>query len=1438
MNKKMLCWKGLGIALAGFLAISGSAADKFCWQENFRNYNQKAAGANNIPGTSVGNDPIWVNRAEFNVWAQPAEKAVDYVIYPDGIAIPSLKDVTISFTYRHGNSKNPEPAVPEKKDKKGKVIKAAVPAQPGIAKCFKVFVNNTVIVIGNDYVEVNGKKATMPFASTWIWCEGAVQVKDGKLTVYTGPDRKLAKALEIPFKEAVKSVNFGCKTDNGFSITDIKIEENGALRDTSAKNYFADFRSLSQPVNGTKDGVVLTPDATGYMGARFQLNSKDQPVSMVLTWDNGTVEELKINVTGTGDQSPVAWNGRKRGQGFGGLSDAKIAVGKFGQQSVRPVLRRFRSSYSAEAGWFDIVRDWEELPGASTHPLDLEFVVLPDGRAQVYFDGSYITTAKVNADKAMEVAIRKEIDGINKAITFARRDKKQDVMAAEQAKLKDAQKRMASLPSAKLQKVELKGNGTAVFAVKKSLRNVDPKYYVIDLSSNPRAKAFADAKSSVKEGMQTIDGVPFNVAKPMDSADVSICKQGMGNWALEVEEYLGRQPTDGYPSAIHYRLPADAYGTAHVILAIDPDASKDLYLTTRMGYYVNNGSGGNMLGDTHIEIKDGKIPETFKQIGTVEIKGKKVPLYKVEIKLATGKILDIASRNDYLEFEFLGRGWENFQQMDNSMKPSPYHNSAFNIFAVTLEKAPAVMDFRQASPGNVFKEDEKAYTTVQLRAKQANTNGTLEWEARDVEGKVAFTGSKKFKLKKIGDETKIEIPLKAGVGYYDLDVKMSVDGRLVFFHPARFAILGKDTRKATAIGSPYATWWFNSHGSPGNAEIGGPIMNKAGIRKCSWVFPTKEMCEIYNITNTGNIGCPLSFRDIDMETGKFKNKTVDRVGPDGKKYKEEISGEQFFIEKVRANINSKKAPWCVDHMLVWHESAPGYGIPEELLNMPITDEIKKNIENDKRLGMFINEVGRIMKANFPQIRIQIGNSSASIGAATRPLRAGADIKYYDSIGIETPSQVIPPERLIECGLQGMLVAQEIATKLGGLKDRKVPLNGSWEYVYRADRDMGEQLQAEWHARDVLISLANNFTLISPGILFDCKNGYYNGLWGGSGLLQRSPYVYPKRAYVAYAALTKVLDCAKFIRQIPTGSTTVYALEFKVYGGKTVTALWAARGAVDFAVVNPSGKALVTDLYGRESTVKGKEVTVKGGSAVTYLTTDKPLTSVKIAGRSFPVEEARAAKSKVASALDNADLVTVAPDEQFTSNHNAFLPILKPADYTVATVNDPEKGNSIAVTLTADDKYKSKYITEFTTITLKEPALVPGNPKAVGVWVKGNSNWGQIRFVIEDAQGEIFKNLTTGRSWGCDIMDWPGNLGVDFDGWSFVGTALFPSKVFPTHSPGPVSDQWVSCGGDKKIDLPIKIRAITVGMNRYKLDLLDFKETDRTILIRDVGGIEE
>jgi hypothetical protein len=80
---------------------------------------------------------------------------------------------------------------------------------------------------------------------------------------------------------------------------------------------------------------------------------------------------------------------------------------------------------------------------------------------------------------------------------------------------------------------------------------------------------------SLKPGWQTVQGVPMNVAGGSDSADVGICKQGKGNWALEVEEYLARSPLDGFPSAIHFRLPAAPYIRAYVLCALDPSPAKD-----------------------------------------------------------------------------------------------------------------------------------------------------------------------------------------------------------------------------------------------------------------------------------------------------------------------------------------------------------------------------------------------------------------------------------------------------------------------------------------------------------------------------------------------------------------------------------------------------------------------------------------------------------------------------------------------------------------------------------------------------------------------------------------------------------------------------------------------------------------------------------------------
>ena len=1376
------------------------------FKENFTNYTTFAPGV--VPdakGIWVGNDPIWRDRSELNV--NVPEKGTR--VYEKGIAVPALKTVDLQFAFRFLNAENPVPAKPEAKDRQGKVVRAGEPMKPGTPMAFEVTVNKTVVRIASDSVTLNGKTNKLPFLMRGDWGNAALRVDGGKLSVFVSEDRKLKKQFEIPFAEPVTSFNFNALPGNGFSITDISVTSGGVLKDNPVEKHFADFRSLSQPLpaGAVKTDVTLTPDENGFAGVRIRLNKVNMPLEMTLFWDNGEKTVYPVTAVDTRERLLTNARGHLKGETVP-LADAEIRLAPKIRQQVRSLNRLHRRGNGGHVPqYIDILREWDRLPSASKHPLDIDFVCLPEGGVRLFLDASVAAEVKVPARKP-------EKGG----------------------------KATAAVPLAKLQKIEIKGNGVSeVFVKRNRYKGIAAKYYPVDLSANPRAKAFADAKSSLKEGMQTIGGVPYDVAKPMDSADIAICKQGVGNWALEVDEYLSRSPQDGLPSAVHFRIPSAPYSKAYMIFAIDPDPAKDKVLTVQVSHYAN--AGGNMVGSTVLDLRDGKIPDGFKQVGTVTKNGRQIPLYQAEVTLNLSKISDLVQRKSWLDLDFIGKTGENTEQLDNTMKPDPHSDSAFSIFAVTLEQAPVIMDFRQSSPGNVFTEDEKALTTAVLKATRDNVSGAVRWEARDEKGKPVFGGSRTFSMKKAGDTAEIEIPLKAAIGYYDLDVTLACDGCKPLLHAGRFAILGKDERKWSREDSPYATWWFTCHGSPGAMEIGGPLMRKAGIRKSCNAPPTPEMAEKYNILNNGNLSVPFRYGNIDPATGRFKDVTVQEKDPANpkKKISRTMTGEEAFVKKVRDGM---KPHLRYDHIMIWHESAPGYGIPEELLNMPLSEQAQNLKEQDKIIAQYINECGRIIRKHFPRLRIQIGNSSASIGAATRPLRAGADPRYYDRIGIEIPSQLIMPEKLQECGFQGMMVSKDIASKLA---KRPVKADGCWEFIYRPARDLGEQQQAEWHMRDILISLANDFNLISIGLLFDCTNAYYNHFYGASGIIDRAPYVYPKRAYVAYAALTGALDTVKFNRQIPTGSTTVYALEFKKADGTFAYAFWSARGAFELEIDNSdnagflglvSPKAFLTEFYGRKRTLSGDVITVKGGTAPVYLNTEKPLKSLKIAKRSFPEEEARAVKAKLGSSFDDASLVTVSPDPMITSRGTGFLPIMKPGTFAVETVNDPEKGKALKVTLdTKTDPYRSKYITEFTTIRLKNPMPVEGSPAAVGVWVKGNSNWGQIRFEIEDAQGEIFKGVTT-NGWGCDIYDWPGNTCVNFDGWCYVAQPLCATSLFCNHSPGPAKEQWVSCGGDKKIDFPIKVRAVTVGMNRHKLDLLDFKKTEPSILLRDFGGVAE
>ena len=1338
------------------------------FEEDFTNYGETAPGVAAKDGISVDNDPIWTCTADLCV--RPKES---FALYerPIALAPDGRFDLRFDFCFADASTNNP--------------AGFDLVLGDGAKTCAIPVTAARVGDVPQD-----------PPIPNHVWKGLLVKASGETGELFLASDRRFARIGEVRFGFKPTEFNFAVHAGCGFNLARLRASTPEAVPEHPASAHFASFASLRQPLEGAQTGparlALEVPEGTRE-GVAFQPCGTNEFGRIVVAWEDGSEDSFPLAVSAQSQSLRIDMLGRKKGEKVV-LPDCKLSICG-AEQYVRPNLRRFQSSYSIEPQGIDVLRDWDELPPASEHVFAVD-LARRNGRLELWIDGSYA--------KALE-------------------------------KAPPASKGGAPAAAVRAKSVAFELGGGVRYARRPPVRAVDGVFTKLDFAANPRAKSFAGGELvGIAPGDAEIGGYPMRVARPIDSADVAICHQAMGNWALEVEEYHGRSPLDGFPSAIHYRVPAAPYGRAGVLFALDDDPAKDRILTLRLGHYMPNGSGGNMSGAVTLDFTDG-VPDHCREVGAVRAGGRLHTLYFADVPLDIGGIVDLTTSCDYLDFDVTGKPWENFQQLDNSMKPDPASTSAFNLFGVTLRQAEYSFEQRQAQPGNVFTEDEAdRSTTFRVTALVDGAKGRLAWTALNEDGEKVFFGHEPFEFARRGDakDVRVDFGARTGRGIYTLCI-WAFDARdgLVFFHNGTFAILPAKGRRWGMFESPYATWWFNAHGSPGEAEIGFPIITKAGIRKASWREPTREEQERWGVTRCGNVmGLGQNGNGaFDAPGSGFSPGVVKEKGPDGQTVSKKLSGEERFVRDLREKIAKKT--W-VDHVMIWHESGPKGGIPEELLGLPVPEDTPKN----RAKSYYMMESARLIRKHFPDLRIQIGNCSAGMGAAVWPLRNGASPDSFDCLGMESPAQVVPTERLTEIGLLGMLVSQDAASRLAG---RKVPLNGAWEFTYRADRDCGEELQAEWHARDTLVCLAHGFRLISPGILFDCRNGYYNGLWGGAGLLRRAPYVYPKRAYVAYAVLTKVLDDVAFEKALPTGSGTAYAYQYKRADGKWVTALWFQRGEGEMEV--ESGGGTVTKMYGQESALAPGKAVVAASGAPVYLTTDAPLGGVRIVGRSFRQDEALAARSRVASALESADLFEPpAPDPQFESAHHEWFPYLKPSKYAVATVEDEEKGPCVEVALDpANEKGYTEYVTEYTTLRFKEPVPVEGEPELLGVWVKGNSNGGQIRFEIEDADGEVFRNLSTGRSWACDIMDWPGNLAVSFDGWSFVYQTLRPTDLVPTHSPGPYKEQWASGGGDKKIRFPIKVRAITVGSYRHLFTPLGFdlsKPIGAPLRLKDLGGV--
>lgn len=1291
---------------------AGTGLSDVLFQENFRNYSDKAPGVT-AEGFDVINDPIHSRHAFVR-----AKVEKDAPVFLKDVALPKDGRFDVLFTYAGGATNSAMDVV------------------------FKL---------------ADGRTAVLPVTGRCGTREYILKAANGTLDVYNEQKRVFSKTASIALKEAV-GVNFIVREGAPVDFSDLVVRTPAALPDYAALNQFAAPAVLNRALADAKtsDGAPLAalgksfsfvPGATGVVG------------KVTIEYANGEKGVFPITV---GDQTY-----RSRVPSYGmpdlGIDNKQLwhgpdAVIKLVGEDlfVRPHLKPFANYRSLSKKGIDLVRDWAALPPASKHVTTVEFRAA-DGDCQLWIDGSYV--------KKLVKSVRKGKDQPNEV--FGVKD-----VTIEFAK------------GVKYRENALPGNGE------------------LELWANPRAKAFADAAP--------------------DSADVALAHYAQCGYGLDQDGYTDRNPLDGYPGAVHFRLPSAPYTRAVIDFVLDNGADKVDYLACRIArYHYRGGTGCTSISDVDLDYEKG-LPAEVKKVSTLKRGNAELPVYRVAVTLPIGKQSDYlfadARGVDWVDLEFLGPKEDNLQQADNTQKPREDVSSSFNLLAVRLEKLDVLPAFVQAARGNVFTADEKVKTTaVRLTALVDGAKGTLAFGDR---------ARYDYAFDKAGETKEFTFDFSdADVGLYFLPIAITDKDGHVFTHDARYCVTPEAGRLATKEESPYSTWWFDAHGSPRDESFGGPVMQKAGIRKCAAHRPSKECCERYDITSSGFIYAP-KLRDYDPATGELKG---GKIKKDGKLV--EVGPEEYWVDNIQKQIDAKP---FVDHVMIWHESAPNCGIPEEIIGLaaPTND-----VEREKLMGGYINACGRFLRKHFPQLKIQIGNSNASIGAATVPFRGGAKPEYVDQIGMEIPSQTILPERLFDFGFLGVNIAKAAAKATSG---KDIPGAGCYEFCYRVERDMGwkgEDAQAEFHARDILVSLMNGYALISPGLLFDCRNAYCNTLWGVSGILLREPYVYPKKAYLMYAVMTKVMDGAKFSRVIPTGSPSVFAVEFVRKDGRYATAFWCARGEAQFKV---EAKGELWTMYGKRSSVGGwfSDAEFTSGTAPSYLVSAKPCGAVTFAKRTYADDAVVVSHAKPVTVFRATDL-EVAPDPEMESKHHNFLPYMKPGVFTVKDVEDEEEGPCVEVTLDVTKKLApiTEFVTEYTTLRFKTPIEIPGKPGVLGLKVKGNSNQGQLRFEIEDAKGEVFKGLTTGKSWGCDVFDWPGYLAVTFDGWADVYQYTDRNPYDMIVSPGPRIEQWVSGGGDKKITYPVKLRAVTVPMNRYTPTILGFEETKPSLRLKSVWYAE-
>jgi len=951
----------------------------------------------------------------------------------------------------------------------------------------------------------------------------------------------------------------------------------------------------------------------------------------------------------------------------------------------------------------------------------------------------------------------------------------------------------------------------------------------------------------------TVGGIPFAFAEPglnggADHIDVgrSLLRQANmpGYFPAYGHRFVGSFEID--PARIQLRIPNGRYDALYAIAAFDEEPDSIPVLSA--SFYRPSAGLARVFEGTVPSYRARQAEATPLPVRLED--GRRARLWLVKIPLSPEALTSFCDMG-FLELELTKKVYQ------YRSYPDPFiygwHQgglpSGVHVYALTLHRPEVHLTLEPSVFGHVWTSpDRPAYDvslrnraeearTVQLTVQTTSYDGTENTEqVRTISLPPGQTVRERFtfSVKKFGIHT--------------LTLTMR-DGEAVWRERRNFAHLVPDTRSVRwqeGRGPLFGYWSYHGgHYTPPGAEIV-RLMALAGARASVGKPSMDEQTE----------------RDVWERHGFLRGPNAWPIRPQWDWAGEEPLDMARYEAYKKTAVEAIRAAQGDNPDLVTFFPEPHISRDLTAGNLPSywgEPRYQYNEEEKKAIRVFFNTskaAAEAVRETWPDAKILIPWGDPLFVVPL--LREGFPKELIDGSGLDMVGfERLPEQQLHQMSTHRLYMLKEEYRRFG-MKDPLLPyVEGV--FVPTEPGAVTWDEQANLYHRWALISLAYGIERFYSGwFAFDACDYYGAEHYGGCGIQRRIPYCDPKPAYAHYATMTRALDRAEFEKWLPTWSLSTYCLKFRRPGREPLYALWTLRGRRPVTLTLPEEATItVTDAMDNASSHASRDraVTVMTGPSPIYVTGVDEIISVAV-GKPDHSDAAKWARSRnrrtwhsgpvhrpapvtkeltIASLGDGTWTLCRERDEIYEDNNYDTRRYL--GHMTARVVTDPDRpGPVLAIHLEKQERQR-KLMPWYSVLRPRKPIVIPGRSQALGLWVKGASDWGRVVYCLRDADDEMWLSIGAKDQWNCDdLHSWSS---FNFDGWRYIRFEL------PGHAPYDnfrhYGTTWWRCAGGKAegvgvVRLPLRLEKIIIERRTHILYVNDIQPThaeDNDVLFGDL-----